>query len=171
MKPAFVVTALLGVAGCTNHMEITSAPVDVSRTSEFVATNYVGDHPTTVRSYFVGEDEKGREERIEFSGAKCQVKGRGFRAKFSTPAVVNLPDHGFHSQAVTGSCTTGKDVRPIVARPYNITVANMRNNSGAGGGVAGVLVASIATSIALAANDPTNDDFGYLSVGVEFPKQ
>lgn len=157
------------VAGCAERMEITSAPVDVSRTNAFQSENYVGNHPVEVRSFAVAETAQGKKEETEFSGAACTIKGRGFNAKFSTPAIVNFPDHGYRSQAVTGSCQVQSTVRPIVAHPYNITVANIKSNSGAGGGVLGMVVAGVANSIALAANDETNDDFGFRPVQVKFP--
>jgi len=82
---------------------------------------------------------------------------------------VNFPDYGYRSQAITGSCQVKEAVRPIVAQPYNITVANIQSNTGAGGGLLGMVVAGVANSIAIAANDETNDDFGYRPVSVQFP--
>ena len=161
--------AALAVSGCANNMEITSPPVNVTRHSGFDTARYQGDHPVNVRSFFTAKKSNGGEERTEFSGAQCRIQGRGFTAKFSTPAIVNLPDHGFYSQAVTGQCATGEAVRPVVAKPYNITVANIKSNNGAGGGVLGMVVAGVANSIALAANDPTNDDYGYHNISVKFP--
>ena len=158
------------IAGCAERMEITSAPVDVSRTSSFQSENYVGNHPVEVRSFAVSEAVNGKSETTEFSGANCKIQGAGYTAKFSTPAIVNFPDHGYMSQAVTGSCQVKSAVRPIVAKPYNVTVANIKSNTGAGGGILGMVVAGVANSIAIAANDETNDDFGYRSVSVQFPQ-
>jgi len=82
------------IAGCAERMEITSAPVDVSRTSSFQSENYVGNHPVEVRSFAVSEAVNGKSETTEFSGANCKIQGAGYTAKFSTPAIVNFPDHG-----------------------------------------------------------------------------
>jgi len=157
------------IAGCAERMEITSAPVEVTRTNAFQSQNYQGNHPVEVRSFTQIEKADGKSERKEFSGASCNIQGRGFKANFSTPAIVNFPDYGYLSQAVTGSCKVKKAVRPIVAQPYNITVANIKSNTGAGGGLLGMVVAGVANSIAIAANDETNDDFGYRPVTVAFP--
>ncbi len=157
------------VAGCAERMEITTAPVDVSRTAAFPSENYSGTHPVEVRSFAVTEKSEGRPEETEFSGASCSIQGRGYSASFSTPAIVNFPDYGYRSQAVTGSCRVKDSVRPIVAKPYNITVSNLQNNTGAGGGLVGMMIVGIASGIAIAANDETNDDFGYRPVNVQFP--
>lgn len=168
-KMGFALCAVGMLSACGGGMEITAPPVDVTRTANFDTANFVGDHPTNVRTYFEKKKANGGTDRVEFAGATCQVKGRGFQASFATPAILNLPDHGFYSQAVTGKCTVGDTVRPVVARPYNITVANIKSNTGAGGGVLGMVVAGVANGIALAANDPTNDDYGYRPISVAFP--
>lgn len=157
------------IAGCAERMDITTAPVEVSRTNAFQSENYVGNHPVEVRTFALSQKSDGKSEKTEFAGAACSIQGRGFSAKFSTPAIVNFPDYGYRSQAITGSCQVKEAVRPIVAQPYNITVANIQSNTGAGGGLLGMVVAGVANSIAIAANDETNDDFGYRPVSVQFP--
>ncbi len=168
----FIFCTAVAIAGCGEKpMEITKAPVEVNRTAGFVTENYVGDDQAYVRSYFP-KDKEAEIDRAEFAGAACKLKGRGFTASFQTPAIVNLPDYDYYSQPVTGSCSVDGVVRPVVLKPYNET-SRSRNAAVSGGasqgGLLGMAIAGIAVGIAEAANDPTNDDWDYNNVDVEFP--
>lgn len=170
-KTLAIIAAAATLAGCVEQMEITQAPVEVERSAGFVSANYVGSDQATIRSYFAKDAAQGT-ERTEFSGAACQLKGRGFSTAFNTPAIVNLPDYDYHSQPVTGQCAANGHVRPVVMRPYNETVrarTSAAANAGAQGGLIGMLAVGIVSGVVEAANDATDDDWDYGDVQVEFP--
>jgi len=170
-RVALILLAIATIAGCTERMEIAQAPVEVQRNTNFVSENYVGNDTATFRSYFAKNEETG-EKRSEFSGAACQIKGPGYAARFTTPAIVNLPDYDFYSQPVTGSCTTGETLRPVILTPYNETIRarNAATNAQASqGGLLGMMAVALVSGVANAVNDPTNDDWDYDDVAVEFP--
>lgn len=171
-KAPLLFLAAASIAGCTQNMEITKAPVEVQRTAGFATQNYVGHDQSVIRSHFAKDEETG-EKKAEFSGANCALKGRGFSTSFTTPAIVNLPDYDYYSQPVTGSCSVNGETRPIVLRPYNETVRARKaaaSNSGAQGGLLGMVVTGVVSGIVEAANDPTDDDWDYGNYDVIFPR-
>ena len=168
---ALIIGSVAGLSACTESMEITQAPVDVTRNSSFVTQNYVGDDQSVVRSYFAEDEEKGT-EKTEFAGAQCQIKGRGFSAKFTTPVILNLPDYDYYTAAATGQCAVNGVARPLVLKPYNETVrarTEAASNAGASGGLIGILAAGIVSGVVEAANDPSDDDWDYPNASVMFP--
>ncbi len=171
-KTSLLLLAAGSIAGCAQNMEITKAPVEVQRTAGFATQNYVGQDQATIRSHFAKDEDTG-EKKTEFSGANCSLKGRGFSASFTTPAIVNLPDYDYYSQPVTGSCSVNGETRPVVLTPYNETVRARQaasSSAGAQGGLIGVLVSGVVSGIVEAANDPTDDDWDYGNFDVIFPR-
>ncbi len=96
---------------------------------------YRGDQLVEVRS-FVKRFDKGakRKKTVEFTGAKCELTGTGFKAAFTTPSKVRLPIYGNESSELAIRCISeGRDPVLVTRRAYNKTKTDRLNHSASAG--------------------------------------
>lgn len=155
----FIFAASLALTAACASAPIETAPVDVSYTSSSATKGLAGYHPLTVRSYARQEGQ----QRVETSGASCKVAGSGFNATVVTPGIVNVPVYGPATRSISVTCNDGEQSKTVVAAPYNVTSAK-RIESGAAGGLIGIMVMAGADAV----SDKSNDAWGYREARIEF---
>ncbi|MCT4553379.1 MAG: hypothetical protein N4A53_01710 [Pelagimonas sp.] len=161
----FSKTWLLGLAavslsaGCMQLAEIETPPQSVTFTSKQAQDNAAGFSQMAVRSFV--STEKGRKDDQEMLGARCSVKGRGFKADVVTPALIKMPIYTGASSPADISCRTDKDRASTTVKPFNATLARINATQSSGGGLLGVVVTAAVKGMATAARDPLKDEFNY----------
>ena len=99
----------------------------------------------------------------EISGVSCILDSGVYKATFTTPANLIVPDYGPNSPAVFVRCTTDTTSGSVTAGVVNMT-AQQRNASAAGTGLLGAIIIGAVNE---ANRDNLNDDFGYNPVTVQ----
>lgn len=159
MRRLALIAIALTLTACETAEQITTPPVNVTFTGNPRITQIAGYSTVTVRSQETNAD--GR--MVEFRGAECEMQGSGFRASFTTPAVVNMPDAQSQTRPVTVTCRSGNRSVSTVAHPYNFD--SERNlAAGEGAGLLGILVISVVDGM----RDQTHDSFAYEDIIVGF---
>jgi len=80
--------------------------------------------------------------------AACEIEGVGFNAKFTTPALVNLPSYGKDTKPIQLACMVDEKPYSRTLKPKNISAENRKANAiGAGVLVGGVLGGALAGSV------------------------
>lgn len=139
-------------------MEVKSRPVDVEFNSKSATTGIEGYTAVLVRSYGKSEGKS-----VETSGVECSVKGSGFGAMLTTPAIVNVPNYAQKSRAVMFTCSDGVSTKNVQSLPFNATsAANVQ--AGANGGLLGALIMAGVNT----ARDKSDDEWAYPPVRVDF---
>lgn len=125
-----------------------------------------GNQIIEVRTYLPRIDDFGNEVAgQEIAGASCEAILDTHRATVRTPGGVHVPLYGYVTAPMSLECEMpgfGKSI--VVAQPYNKTISDRRASTsaaGAGGGLLGVLVATVIVEGINAASDETNDEFVY----------
>ena len=101
--------------------------------------------------------------RGEISGVQCQLDSGVYKAAFTTPANVVVPDYGPNSPALFVRCTTPSTSGSVTSSVVNMT-AQQRNASAAGTGILGAIIIGAVNE---ANRDNLNDDFGYNPIFVQ----
>lgn len=172
----FLILAVLAgtLLGCT-QAEITQPPITVTPN---IAGNAVGldvyarqrsrGNPVpafrgqnTVQIRTWGPLSEGG--RGEISGVQCSLDSGIYKAVFTTPANLIVPDYGPNSPALFVRCTTPDTSGSITSSVVNMT-AQQRNASAAGTGLLGAIVIGAVNE---ANRDNLNDDFGYNPIIVQ----
>jgi hypothetical protein len=99
----------------------------------------------------------------EISGVPCLLDSGVYKATFTTPANLIVPDYGPNSPALFVRCTTDTTSGSVTAGVVNMT-AQQRNASAAGTGLLGAIIIGAVNE---ANRDNLNDDFGYNPVTVQ----
>lgn len=99
----------------------------------------------------------------EISGVPCILDSGVYKAAFTTPANLIVPDYGPNSPALFVRCTTDTTSGSITANVLNLT-AQQRNASAAGTGLLGAIIIGAVNE---ANRDNLNDDFGYNPISVQ----
>lgn len=99
----------------------------------------------------------------EISGVPCILDSGIYKATFTTPANLIVPDYGPNSPALFVRCTTDTTSGSVTASIVNMT-AQQRNASAAGTGLLGAIIIGAVNE---ANRDNLNDDFGYNPVMVQ----
>ena len=110
---AFAVLGVIGLAGCVAPG---SAPpgvqtVRAERVSAAQAPLASGETQVVVRTFAAGPSGQ------ELSGVPCVAESPFFRAEFTSPARVLLPDFGAQSPSVSVTCRSGTASGSAVAPP------------------------------------------------------
>lgn len=93
----------------------------------------------------------------EISGVPCLLDSGVYKATFTTPANLIVPDYGPNSPAVFVRCTRDATSGSVTANAVNMT-AQQRSASAAGTGLLGAIIIGAVNE---ANRDNLNDDFGY----------
>jgi hypothetical protein len=101
--------------------------------------------------------------RGEISGVPCTLDSGVYKAAFTTPANLVVPDYGPNSPALFVRCITDTTSGSVTASVVNMT-AQQRNASAAGTGLLGAIIIGAVNE---ANRDNLNDDFGYNAVTVQ----
>lgn len=97
--------------------------------------------------------------------ASCDLAGDGFEAKFTTPAVVNLPSFGKQTKPVKLECLVGDETHSYTAEAKNISAENRKANAvGAGVLVGGVLGGALAAGVS---GEKEEDAYSYKPITVK----
>ena len=156
------------VLACT-QMEITQPPVTIVPN---VAQNAVGlDVYTKARAWgnpvpsFRGQNTVQVRTNGKLSGGgfgeipgvQCPLDSGVYKATFTTPANLIVPNYGPNSPALFIRCMTPTTSGSVTASSVNMT-AQERNNSSVGTGLLGAIIIGAVNE---ANRDNLNDDFGY----------
>lgn len=160
--------------GCT-QAEITQPPISVTpnvardavgldvyaraRTAGNPVPAFRGQNTVQIRTN--GELSDGG--RGEISGVPCTLDSGVYKATFTTPANLIVPDYGPNSPALFVRCTTETTSGSVTASVVNMT-AQQRNASAAGTGLLGAIIIGAVNE---ANRDNLNDDFGYNQIIVQ----
>ncbi|MGB1236210.1 MAG: hypothetical protein ACPG5U_10795 [Planktomarina sp.] len=156
-KTAISLLTVASLSACAASLPIETAPVNVTYTNAAASKDIVKMATPTVRASKYNADGQS----AELSGASCKIQGQGFVATVITPAVVRIPMKAGPPPNLTVTCTDGTLTRTRVVSATNLTKQRIQN-SGAGGGLLGALMAS---AIA-AAQDPSNDEYEFQRISV-----
>lgn len=173
-KSAAIVAVALTVMGC-EQAEITQPPINITPTVQADAVGldvyarprsrgnpvpaFRGQNTVQVRTW--GDTEGSG--RTELSGVSCNLDSGVYRAQFTTPANVIVPDYGPSSPALFVRCTTATQSGSVTASVVNMT-AQQRSQSAAGTGLLGAIIIGAVNE---ANRDNLNDDFGYNPITVQ----
>jgi hypothetical protein len=92
MKPKFFLIALpLVLTACVKYAEISAPPQSVTFTETRAQSAAKGFTETTFRAF--RSTAKGTKDNQELIGVRCSLKGNGFKASVSTPAIVKMPSY------------------------------------------------------------------------------
>lgn len=163
LNTSLIATLVMGVAlsGCTTGVPITSPPQNVTFTSAIAQKNIAAIDVVEIRA-MRSETGAGRKKKSEVLGAACHLKGNGFKAKFVTPAKLNVPTYLGKTDAITATCTLAGERASATLMPVNVT-ANVKADP-VGGGLVGILIMVAVTASIKAARNPTKDEFDYPTV-------
>lgn len=105
------------------------------------------------------------------SDVTCVIPGPGYMAEFSLPARVAIPNFGYRSPNLTGTCTRGNVTRTFLIRADNITRPNhFKEQGGITDGLISILFDRAAPVVRAMMHDETKDTFKYTDrVNLEFP--
>jgi hypothetical protein len=127
-----------------------------------------GNQVVEIRTFTAKTNDFGNEVADqEVAGAECLVKAEDAEARIRTPGALHVPLYGYRSPDMTVQCIKPgfRDAVSTVNK-YNLTQAQRAqsiNAAGAGAGLIGALVATAVNVAVAAANDPTDDDYNYIS--------
>jgi hypothetical protein len=99
----------------------------------------------------------------ELVGVLCTLDSGIYKAQFTTPANLIVPDYGPNSPAIFVRCTTASTSGSVTSSVVNMT-AQQRSSSAAGTGLLGAIVIGAVNE---ANRDNLNDDFGYNPIVVQ----
>ena len=153
---ALVATGAFALAGCETPEPI--QPTQVARTSGFVKQGLGEMEPTSVRAV--------RKGGKEIKGVGCQLLGRGYSARFTTPAVVLIPEYGQASPLPTVTCNLDDQSASVQAKLQNRTEVD---NTGALLDAGGLLGLMIGGAVSGARNDKVDDNYAFWPIIVKFP--
>lgn len=151
------------LVACAQPQEINQPPVMYQTTKTL---NERGNTTLTVRT---SQKSDGRNQ--ELVGVACTFEGDGFKANFSTPAVVIAPEMHTRTPPASVTCTHNGAVKTKVLTPYNRTVSQINAQAmqiGAGGGLAGVLIGGTMATIQNVKRDAAQDIWAYPNAEIEF---
>jgi hypothetical protein len=147
------------LVACETYEDAT--PVDVSFQTK-ASRNIKGYSQVPVTSLIM---KNGSQSKL--TGVPCELKGSGFKAKFVTPAMVNVPVYGMATRSLLVTCRYGEETVSKTLLPVNLTQVKAANTGFALGGLLGVLI------VASAVNSPQNkdmDEYGYNPAPMVFGK-
>lgn len=175
IKFAAAAALLATVVGCT-QAEITQPPIVVTpnvardaigldvyaraRASGNPVPAFRGQNTVAVRTFGQASDSGGR---TELSGVACSLDSGVYKATFTTPANIIVPDYGPSSPALFVRCTAEDRSGSVTANAVNLT-AQQRSASAAGAGLLGAIIIGAVNE---ANRDNLNDDFGYNPINVQ----
>ena len=159
--------------GCT-QAEITQPPITVTpnvardavgidvyarpRSAGNPVPAFRGQNTVQIRTF--GQSENGRGE---MSGVACLLDSGVYKATFTTPANLIVPNYGPNSPALFVRCTTDTQSGSVTSSVVNMT-AQQRNASAAGTGLLGAIIIGAVNE---ANRDNLNDEFGYNPIVVQ----
>ena len=150
------VLSSLTLAACTSAMDVPPEPF------EYTPTTRLTPKSETVLLFRTNTKETGTKKEI--GSIPCSLAGKGFKSRFTTPALVKTPEFGPDTKPVSVTCTYKKEKRSVKIAPYNRTLAELqqnKRNAAAGNGLIGLLVASAVVGYRKGARDPSKDVYGY----------
>ncbi|MGH1367687.1 MAG: hypothetical protein ACRBCL_03660 [Maritimibacter sp.] len=159
----FSLVSLSVLAACAQPQEINQPPVMYQTTK---ALNERGNTTLTVRA--VNKTDGSKKELV---GVACVFEGDGFKASFSTPAVVIAPEMHTRTPPASVTCTHNGVPKTKVLTPYNRTVSEINSQAmqiGSGGGVVGVLIGGTMATIQNVKRDAAQDIWAYPNAEIEF---
>jgi hypothetical protein len=174
LKSAAAITVVLTIMGC-EQAEITQPPINIVPNVQADAVGldvyarprsrgnpvpaFRGQNTVQIRTW--GESEGSA--RSELTGVPCNLDSGVYKAQFTTPANVIVPNYGPSSPALFVRCTTESQSGSVTATVVNMT-AQQRSQSAAGTGLLGAIIIGAVNE---ANRDNLNDEFGYNPVVVQ----
>lgn len=163
MNKAYTILPLvIALGGCMKFSEITTPPQTVTFTSERAQTASSG--LTNVQMRVVQSTKAGINDDVEVIGARCSLKGNGFKASFTAPANLRMPGYIGAADPFTITCNGGGQSATMNVKPVNQTVARMSQPVPTTGGLVGVLVGAAVQGAIRASRDPLKDQFTYPAI-------
>ena len=156
---ALVATGTLALAGCEAPEPI--EPTQVVRNNGFASQGLVEMEPTSVRAV-----RKSTSGNTEIKGVGCQLLGRGYSARFTTPAVVWIPEYGQASPLPTVTCDLEDQTASEQAKLQNRTEID---TTGALLDAGGLLGLAIGGAFSGTRQDRADDNYAFWPIIVEFP--
>jgi len=157
---------LLALAGC-------AAPAPVAESAvPYTATRALQARGETEVTIHAAHRVLGATRAL--SGIPCLLEADGFRAEFSAPARVRVPDLQDRTPPARVTCTRGTETARATLAAYNLTTATAHRDSRqrmAGtrdfGGL-GAITAALVTELRLSGRDPGRDVWTYPDTTVTF---
>jgi len=118
LKSLFALTLL---SGCVATAPITQAPIKMQFQDPNRQSQITGFDTATVRTRLSENDT-----RAELGSVPCRLSGPGYDARFSTPAVLELPLFGNTAPQVTLSCTFDGETRSRTLSARNVSEEERR---------------------------------------------
>ena len=164
-KILFSLGALFLLNACSAPaMNITSKPVGIQKSTEYISEGVTEIQPVEVRTYSRPE---GTSQDQEIADITCEVKGRGYSAEVITPGIVNIPVYGQKSSSVSAHCNSATLAGTGVGQIVNFDLEQRQaatQNAGIYGGFVGSIIAS---GIASGMKAREGDRFAYKTVAVK----
>ncbi|WP_322894659.1 MULTISPECIES: hypothetical protein [unclassified Yoonia] len=174
VKGALALFGAITLLGCT-QAEITQPPVNIVPNVQADAVGldvyarqrslgnpvpaFRGQNTVSVRTW--GDNEGSG--RTELTGVPCTLDSGVYKAQFTTPANVIVPNYGPNSPALFVRCTTATQSGSVTANVLNMT-AQQRSQSAAGTGLLGAIIIGAVNE---ANRDNLNDEFNYNPIVVQ----
>lgn len=146
------------LSACAEQTPITTPPANVTYTSAQAKQNIASLDPVAIRSVYVVE-KNGRKAKTEFSGARCNVVGTGFKGQVTSPGILKVPTYLGRTDPITVRCAANGQNPSLKVNAVNATAT--QSAPIVPGGLLGALVATAVTAAAKASRDPAKDQFDY----------
>lgn len=121
-----------------------------------------GSNLLTIRTFHHAIQKGGKYKKGELVGATCAIESDGFKGQVQTPGQIRVPDYGYASRLVTIRCEMEGYKQGFTSVQAIDVDKAARLNSGAGGGLIGV----VAMGVINAVDDEKNNKFEYPQASV-----
>lgn len=168
-QAALLAASTFALAGCEvpEPVEVTQ----VTRSNSFVTSGLVEMEPTSITTFRITNNEsaqtKSTTQRKEVKGVACQLNGRGYSARFTTPAVVLVPEYGQASPLPTVTCKLDGQTVSVKSKLQNRTEVETTGALLDAGGLLGLAMGGAFSAVR---KDKDDDNYAYWPIIVEFPE-